>query len=68
MIYTPTLKSNVMYFPIPFGTDTRTRTMSKVLLNPGCFTHKDYPYCAVCKTKYVPIDNKCFKCVIKGNG
>lgn len=27
------------------------------------YTHKKYPTCDKCKEKYVPIDNKCFKCL-----
>lgn len=37
-------------------------------LKETCYDSKVFPYCEKCKTKYVPIDGKCFKCQFKSNG
>lgn len=41
------------------------RSLMYFKIKEDCFTPKQYPYCEQCKTKYVPIDNKCFKCLFK---
>lgn len=66
MIFRATRTSPTMYFPLPYTGDKRMNTSTKVKINMSSFDHKEYPWCKKCQSRYVPIDGKCFKCVIKG--